>query len=94
MLPIVVTNEARDHLLKKGTRQVRIEHAQCGGWGGPEIRPAVLAGAPSVSTGYHHQHVDGLDIYVSDKINAQPSGIRIALGGWGPFRFITLEGAV
>ena len=52
----------------------------------------MLAGAPSDSKGYHYHQVDGLDIYISDKIKAQPSGIRIALDGWGPFRFITLEG--
>ena len=54
----------------------------------------MLAGAPSNSKGYNHQHIDGLEVYVSEDIKAQPSGIRIALGGWGPFRFITLEGAV
>ncbi|NLG86700.1 MAG: hypothetical protein GX489_05725 [Firmicutes bacterium] len=54
----------------------------------------MLAGAPSDSEGYQYHQVDGLNIYISDKIKAQPSGIRIALGGWGPFRFITLEGAV
>ena len=94
MLQIAVTDEAKNYLLKKGTKEVRIEHAECGGWGGSAIRPAVLAGAPSDNASYDHQHVDGLDVYISDRIKAQPNGIRITLGGWGPFRFITLEGAL
>jgi hypothetical protein len=31
MIEVVVTPEAKDHLLGKGTTAVRIEHAQCGG---------------------------------------------------------------
>lgn len=54
----------------------------------------MLAGAPADSEGYHQQHIDGLDIYISDEIKAQPGGIRVTLSGWGPFRFVNLEGAV
>lgn len=57
------------------------------------IRPAVVAGAPYSREGYEITTVDGIEVYVSNEIEADPEGMVVDLGGWGPFRFLTLEGA-
>ena len=94
MAKVTITAEAKQHLLAKGTNELRVQHAECGGWGGPVIRPAVLAGAPTNSQGYQQQNINGIEVYVHEDLKVQPEGITIALGGWGPFRFVTLTGAV
>ena len=53
----------------------------------------MLAGAPDQDNGYQHHHIHGFEIYVNDELRVGPRGIKIGLGGWGPFRFISLEGA-
>lgn len=54
----------------------------------------MLAGAPTNSQGYQQQNINGIEVYVHEDLKVQPEGITIALGGWGPFRFVTLTGAV
>jgi len=94
MVKVEITPEAQKYLLAKGTDELRVQYADCGGWGGPVIRPAVLAGPPTDTDGYQQQNINGFEVYVSDHLRVQPEGIRIGLSGWGPFRFVTLEGAV
>lgn len=54
----------------------------------------MLAGAPDNNNGYDKQHVDGVDVYVSEDIRPLNSGIEVVLGGWGPFRSLTVVGAM
>ncbi|NLY50087.1 MAG: hypothetical protein GX062_03685 [Firmicutes bacterium] len=52
----------------------------------------MIAGAPYSSAGYERQTLDGIEVYISSEMDVGPEGIFVDLVGWGPFRYLTLDG--
>lgn len=91
MVKISIADEARDYILEQ-TDTITVQMRLCGGWGGGSYEPAVYAGQPEKTEGYHEVEANGVKVFIPKDASTDPEGVSISMVNGGMRKGLLIEG--